>query len=197
MQSAASTPPVYLDNAATTPLRPEVRAALEPFLSNETFGNPSSSHRFGRAARARLEDARRQLATALGVEPQTVYFTSGGTEADNLGVLGAALAAREAGRPFRVGVSAVEHKAVLDAARAVEAAGGEVVILPVDGVGRVDPDAAGEALERGLGTLSVMWVNNEVGTVQDVRTLATLAQDAGVPLHPGAARYYREAGLMP
>jgi cysteine desulfurase len=188
MKSAASTPPVYLDNAATTPLRPEVRAALEPFLTNEAFGNPSSSHRFGRAARALLEDARRQLAAALGVESRSVFFTSGGTEADNLAVLGGALAARAAGRPFRVAVSSIEHKAVLDAARAVEAVGGEAVVLPVGGNGQVEFDAVREALDRGLGILSVMWVNNEVGVVQDIPAIASTALDAGAPLHTDAVQ---------
>jgi len=89
--------PVYLDNAATTPVRPEVLEAMLPYLGSEAFGNPSSAHRFGRAARAGIEEARRQVADALGAEPNQVIFTSGGTEADNLAILGAALAARDQG----------------------------------------------------------------------------------------------------
>src|SRR5262245_54721799 len=110
------TDPVYLDHAATTPVRPEVLDAMLPYLGTTTFGNPSSAHRFGRAARAGLEQARREVAAAVGAEPAQVIFTSGGTEADNLAIVGAALAARQQGRPMLVAVSAVEHKAVLAAA---------------------------------------------------------------------------------
>ena len=98
---------VYLDHAATTPVRPEVRAAMEPFLTDEAFGNPSSAHWAGRPARAALAEARECIAAAVGAEPHQVVFTSGGTEADNLAVLGGALAARATGRPFRVAVSAI------------------------------------------------------------------------------------------
>src|SRR5947208_2240757 len=132
---------VYLDNAATTPVRPEVLEAMLPYLGPDAFGNPSSPHRFGRAARAGVEEAKRSIAEALGggVEPGQVIFTSGGTEADNLAVIGCALAARERGGPFRVAVSAIEHKAVLAAAHAVARLGGEEIILPVDGQGQVSP----------------------------------------------------------
>src|SRR5579884_3112513 len=116
---------VYLDHAATTAVRPEVLEAMLPYLGPEAFGNPSSPHRVGRAARAAVEEAKRAVAAALGVEPHEVIFTSGGTEADNLAVLGAALAARARGGPFRVAVSAIEHKAVLGAAHAVESLGDE------------------------------------------------------------------------
>ena len=100
---------VYLDNAATTPVRPEVLEAMLPYLGPEAFGNPSSAHRFGRAARAGMEEAKRTIADVLGAEPNQVIFTSGGTEADNLAIIGAALASRERGGPFRVAVSAIEH----------------------------------------------------------------------------------------
>ncbi|HEV8613533.1 MAG TPA: aminotransferase class V-fold PLP-dependent enzyme, partial [Gemmatimonadales bacterium] len=108
-------PPVYLDHAATTPVRPEVLEAMLPYLggSGASFGNPSSAHRFGRAARAGLEQARREVAAAVGAEPTQVIFASGGTEADNLAVIGAALAAQHHGRAMLVAVSSVEHKAVL------------------------------------------------------------------------------------
>src|SRR5918999_6597799 len=109
---------VYLDHAATTPVRPEVLEVMLPYLT-EAFGNPSSAHGFGRAARAGIEQARREIAQAVGAEPNQVIFTSGGTEADNLGILGAALAARDRGEPMCVAVSAIEHKAVLAAAHAV------------------------------------------------------------------------------
>jgi cysteine desulfurase len=172
--------PVYLDNAATTPVLPEVRDAMLPFLGGETFGNPSSPHRYGRAARAALEQARREVAAALSADPRMVYFTSGGTEADNLAVLGGALGARAAGRPFRVAVGAGEHKAALAAAHTVDDMGGESIVIPVDRSGRVDLPAVDRALEKGVALVAIMWVNNETGVVQDVAALARrcLAADA-------------------
>ena len=127
------TEPLYLDHAATTPLLAAAREALLEGLA--LWANPSSPHRYGRAARAGLEQARRQVAAALAAEPSQVVFTSGGTEADNLAVVGAALAARMAGRPMAVAVSAIEHKAILAAAHHVKALGGEEFILPVDRFG--------------------------------------------------------------
>ena len=179
---------VYLDNAATTPVRPEVLEAMMPFLTDRAFGNPSSSHRFGRTARAGVEEARRQIASALGAEPKEVVFTSGGTEADNLALVGAALAARSANRPFRVAVCATDHKAVLGAAHWVEHLGGEAVILPVDHEGLLDSDALDQALGRGLAALGVMWVNNEVGTIQDVADLGTRCARSGTPFHVDAVQ---------
>jgi cysteine desulfurase len=181
-------PSIYLDNAATTPVRPEVFEAMEPFLHGNLFGNPSSAHRFGREARAAVQEARRQVATAVGAEPSQVVFTSGGTEADNLAVVGSALAARAAGRPFRVAVSAVEHKAVLGAAHWVEALGGEMLVLPVDQNGRLDLASLDEALARGVSLASVIWVNNEVGVVQDMEGIAARCQAAGTPLHSDAVQ---------
>src|SRR5574338_197959 len=122
--------PVYLDHAATTPVRPEVLEAMLPFLGAEAFGNPSSSHKFGRTARAGLEQARREVAEAIGAEPNQVILTSGGTEADNLAIVGGALAARDRGAAMAVCVSAIEHKAILAAAHHVVHLGGTEVILP-------------------------------------------------------------------
>ena len=180
----------YLDNAATTPVRPEVLEAMLPYLGKEAFGNPSSAHRFGRAARAGLEEAKRAVAEALAAEPNQVVFTSGGTEADNLAIIGAALAARDRGGPFRVAVSASEHKAALAAAHAVKHLGGEEIILPVNASGVVERKALDEALERGVAVVSVMWVNNEVGTVQAVAELATRCCDAGVLFHSDAVQAF-------
>ena len=180
----------YLDNAATTPVRPEVLEAMLPYLGKEAFGNPSSAHRFGRAARAGVEEAKRAVAEALGAEPNQVVFTSGGTEADNLAIIGAALAARDRGSPFRVVVSATEHKAALAAAHAVKHLGGEEVILPVTAAGRVDPAALEGALAAGVAVVSVMWVNNEVGTIQPVRALADRCSAAGVPFHSDAVQAF-------
>src|SRR5580765_1831007 len=132
---------VYLDNAATTAVRPEVLEAMLPFLGKESFGNPSSAHRFGRTARAAVEGAKRAIGAALGAEPNQVIFTSGGTEGDNLAVIGAALASRDRGGPFRVAVSSIEHKAVLEAAHFVTHLGGEDILLAVSSSGMVEADA--------------------------------------------------------
>jgi cysteine desulfurase len=185
-----SPPLTYLDNAATTPVRPDVLEAMLPYLGRDVFGNPSSGHRFGRAARAGIEQAKRTVAEALGTEPSHVIFTSGGTEADNLAVIGAALAARSRGGPFRVAVSATEHKAVLAAAHAVVQLGGEEVILPVGPTGVVDEVAVAAALARGVAVVSVMWVNNEVGTVQPVGRLARRAGEAGTLFHTDAVQAF-------
>jgi len=183
---------VYLDHAATTPVRPEVREAMLPFLGGggEAFGNPSSPHRFGRAARAGIEQARRAIAAALDADPNQVIFTSGGTEADNLAVIGAALAARSRGRPFRVAVSAIEHKAVLAAAQFVADLGGEMLTLPVDHGGLVDPAGVLEACARGAALISVMWVNNEIGVLEPIRELARATREAGpdVAFHSDAVQ---------
>ena len=180
----------YLDNAATTPVRPEVLEAMLPYLGKEAFGNPSSAHRFGRAARAGVEEAKRAVAEAVGAEPNQVVFTSGGTEADNLAIIGAALAARDRGAPFRVVVSATEHKAGLAAAHAVKHLGGEEVILPVSASGRVAAAALEGALAAGVAVVSVMWVNNEVGTIQPVRELADRCCEAGVLFHTDAVQAF-------
>src|SRR5437762_8358159 len=183
---------VYLDNAATTPVRPEVLEAMLPYLGKAAFGNPSSAHRFGRTARAGVEEAKRSVAAALGggVEPGQVIFTSGGTEADNLAVIGSALAARDRGGPFRVAVSATEHKAVLAAAHAVRHLGGEEIILPVTASGLVEDAEIAKAIDRGVAVVSVMWVNNEVGTVQPVRQLAERCREAGVLFHCDAVQAF-------
>ncbi len=181
---------MYLDHAATTPVRPEVLEAMLPYLTAQAFGNPSSAHRFGRAARAGLEQARREVAHAVGSEPNQVIFTSGGTEADNLGIVGAALAARDRGGAMCVVVSAIEHKAILAAAHAVCHLGGREVLLPVDAGGRVDLDALDEALLERPAVVSVMWVNNEVGVVQAVREIAGRCCAAGVAYHTDAVQAF-------
>ena len=180
----------YLDNAATTPVRPEVLEAMLPYLGKEAFGNPSSAHRFGRAARAGVEEAKRAIAEAVGAEPNQVVFTSGGTEADNLAIIGAALAARDRDGPFRVAVCATEHKAALAAAHAVKHLGGEEVILPVSASGLVDNRALDSVLDEGVALVSVMWVNNEVGTVQPVADVASRCSDAGVLFHSDAVQAF-------
>ncbi|HYC31026.1 MAG TPA: cysteine desulfurase family protein [Gemmatimonadales bacterium] len=182
--------PVYLDHAATTPVRPEALEAMLPFLTREAFGNPSSAHRFGRTARAGLEQARREVAEATGAEPNQVIFTSGGTEADNLGIVGAALAARDRGSAMCAVVSATEHKAILAAAHAVCHLGGREVLLPVDREGRLELGALDAALAERPSVVSVMWVNNEVGTVQPVHEIARRCSEAGVTFHTDAVQAF-------
>jgi cysteine desulfurase len=159
-----------------------------PYLTDQSFGNPSSAHRFGRAARAGIEQARRQIAEALGAEPNQVVFTSGGTEADNLGIVGAALAARDRGARMCAVVSAVEHKAVLAAAHAVCHLGGQEMLLPVDNGGQVELDALDAALAERPAVVSVMWVNNETGVIQAVRDIAARCRDAETFFHTDAVQ---------
>ncbi len=183
-------PPIYLDHAATTPVRAEVLEAMLPYLTDQAFGNPSSSHRYGRAARAGIEQARRQIAEAVGAEPNQVVFTSGGTEADNLGIVGAALASRDRGGAMCAAVSAIEHKAVLAAAHAVCHLGGREVLLPVDSRGQLELAALDRALADRPAVVSVMWVNNEVGVVQPVEEIAGRCREAGVVFHTDAVQAF-------
>ncbi len=187
--------PVYLDHAATTPVRPEVLEAMLPYLTNQAFGNPSSAHRFGRAARAGIEQSRREIAQAVGAEPNQVIFTSGGTEADNLGIIGAALAARDRGGNVCAVVSAIEHKAVLAAAHAVCHLGGSEVVLPVDEAGQVSLDALDQALAGRPALVSIMWVNNEVGMVQPVAEIAGRCHAAGVVFHTDAVQAFGKVAM--
>ncbi|CAN5799887.1 cysteine desulfurase NifS [soil metagenome] len=174
--------PIYLDHAATTPLRAEVREAMLPFL-NERFGNPSSVHRWGREARAALDDARARLAAVIGARASEIIFTRGGTESDNLAVFGRV----RCGKGAPVVCSAFEHKAVLAAARAaVEERA--LRLLPVSGDGVVDSDALPSLLEPRPCVVSVMWVNNEVGSIQPIEQLATRCREAGVPFHTDAVQ---------
>lgn len=174
--------PIYLDHAATTPVRPEVRAAMEPFLS-ERFGNPSSTHAPGRLARAALEQARERVAAQLGAEPTEVLFTAGGTEADNLAVLGRWRAAGAG-----VALSAIEHSAVRRAAAQAAREGARVTTLAVDEQGRLDAGALEEALHEAPGVVSVMWGNNEVGVLQPVARLAERCREEGVAFHTDAVQ---------
>jgi cysteine desulfurase len=160
-----------------------------PYLE-QTFGNPSSSHRFGRSARAGLEQARREVAEALGAEPNQVVFTSGGTEADNLAIIGSALAAGRRGHPMRVVTTRVEHKAVLAASHAVVKLGGEEVVLSVDRDGLVDLDRLDAEIAGRPAVVSVIWVNNETGVRQPVEAIARRCRDAGVPLHSDAVQAF-------
>ncbi|SFC98334.1 cysteine desulfurase family protein [Streptomyces aidingensis] len=184
----------YFDHAATTPLLPEARDAMAAQLS--LTGNASALHAAGRRARRTVEEGRERLAAALGARPSEVVFTSGGTEADNLAVKGLYWARRAADpRRTRVLASPVEHHAVLDAVQWLAGhEGARVDWLPVDGHGRVHPDGLREALAAGphgpddVALVTVMWANNEIGTVMPVAELAAVAAGHGIPLHADAVQ---------
>ena len=176
---------IYLDHAATTPLDPTVFEVMRPYFWSEA-GNPSSVHAAGRRAREAVDTAREQVASVLGCKPGEVIFTSGGTEADNLAVIGPALAERGRGR--HLVTTAIEHHAVLFAMRSLRTRGFEATELAVDQAGRVDP-ADFEGMVRSDTTLvSVGLANNEIGTIQDIPTLARIAQAAGVRVHTDAVQ---------
>jgi cysteine desulfurase len=183
----------YLDHAATTPMLPEAVEAMTAQLS--VTGNASSLHASGRQARRTVEEARETLAEALGARPSEVVLTSGGTEADNLAVKGLYWSRRDAD-PARTRVlsSPVEHHAVLDAVHWLgEHEGATVEYLPVDSHGRVHPEALREAIARNpddVALATVMWANNEIGTVLPVRELADVAQEFGIPLHSDAVQAF-------
>lgn len=181
---------VYLDHAATTAVRPEVREAMEPYLGDR-YGNPSSIHRWGRQARNALEEARERVASALGARRREIVFTGGGTEADNLAVLGRWRAAHRRGTgPHSVACSAIEHKAVGAAAECAADEGARLILLGVDEYGRVPVDAVDEALSERPCVVSVMWANNEVGTVQPVAEIGARCRDRDVAFHTDAVQAF-------
>lgn len=181
----------YLDHASTTPLLPEAVAAMMSELG--VVGNASSLHAAGRRARRIVEESREQLAAAIGAGPSEILFTAGGTESDNLAIKGTYLARRDADpQRRRLLISAVEHHAVLDAAVwLAEHEGAELVLLPVDAVGRLDLDATRRAIEddpAAVALISLMWANNEVGTLQPIRAVVDLAHTYGIPVHTDAVQ---------
>lgn len=186
---------IFLDAAATTPVRREVLEAMWPYLTGD-FGNPSSHHSLGESAAAALAGARASVAAVLGCRPGELVFTSGGTEADNLAVKGIALA-RQAADPAmnRVVISAVEHPAVEESARYLERFHGfSVDVVPVDATGQVTPEALRPLLRPETALVSIMYANNEVGTVQPIPALAELARGQGIPFHTDAVQ---AAGWLP
>ncbi|HEV3119705.1 MAG TPA: cysteine desulfurase family protein [Gemmataceae bacterium] len=184
--------PIYLDYNATTPLDPAVVEAMLPYL-REHFGNPSSTHAFGKSAHDAVARARAQVAELLGAQPDEVIFTSGGTEASNHAIKGAVFAklrgifgrfAREA----HIITSAIEHPATLQPCEFLKRLGCRVTILPVDRHGLVDPDVVRKAIERRTTLVSIMHSNNEVGTLQPLREIAAIARERGVLVHTDAAQ---------
>ncbi|CAN5778900.1 cysteine desulfurase NifS [soil metagenome] len=179
---------VYLDHAATTPVDPVVLQAMIPYFT-EKFGNPSSIYHIGQDGRAAIETARLQVARALGSQPAEVLFTSGATESNNLAITGVLAAAQislpSAKRPHIITTS-VEHHAVLHPIEAMQ--GTDISIVPVDGVGQVDPDAIRLAIRPETILISVMLANNEVGTIQPVREISDIAREHGILLHSDAVQ---------
>ena len=181
----------YLDHAATTPVLPEAVSAVAETLG--ALGNPSSLHGSGRRARRTVEESREQLAATLGARPSEVVFTAGGTESDNLAVKGLYWARQQADpRRRRILASSVEHHAVLDSVLwLARSQGAEIVWLPVDKFGRVSPEAVSAAIAEdpdATALVTVMWANNEVGTVEPVAEIAAIAHEFGIPVHTDAVQ---------
>ncbi|MBP3422628.1 MAG: cysteine desulfurase [Clostridia bacterium] len=168
---------IYLDHAATTPLDNEILEKMLPYFTEE-FGNPNSPHGAGRKAMAAVDNARDSLAALLNAKPNEIYFTSGGTEADNWALLGGAYAQRELGKTHVI-VSAIEHHAVITAAERLEKEGFSVTYLPVNKGGRVALNTLKAALRQDTGIVAVMLANNETGALQDVQELAKITRENG------------------
>lgn len=179
---------IYLDHAATTPIHPQVKEAMLPYLETE-FGNPSSMHQYGRSVRMAIDRARDQVAEALGAEPGQLVFTSGGTEADNLALLGVAAAYAEKGKKHLI-TSQIEHHAVLDACRYLERIGFDVTYLPVDETGMIDLDQLRQSIRDETALISIMMANNEIGTIQPIEQIGTIARERGVLFHTDAVQAF-------
>lgn len=193
-------PVTYLDSAATTPMDPRVCAAVADAMAT-VYGNPSSLYAAGRAAKAAVEKARRQVAALIGAKPEEIFFTSGGSESDNWALKGMALARRAAGQPCGIVTSAIEHPAVLRTCAWLEAQGIPVTKLPVDAEGLVSPEALDSVLDdasndsaSAVGIVSVMMANNEVGTIEPIAELARVAHVRGALFHTDAVQ---AAGHIP
>lgn len=177
---------IYLDYHATTPCDPRVVEAMLPYFT-EQFANPSSAtHRPGRTAAKAVEQARRQVAELIGAEPMEIIFTSGATESNNLAILG--LARHPNNKQRKIVTTAIEHKAVLSPGKHLEKLGFDLVVLPVDAVGRVDQAAAREAIDENTLIVSIQAANNEIGTIQDIPFFAQLAHEHGAYFHTDAAQ---------
>lgn len=184
---------IYLDHAATTPVDPEVVAAMVPYWTTG-WGNPSSLYAAGRAARAAIDESRAAVARVLGCAPNEIIFTSGGTEGDNLALKGGVEAARAAGRGAHLITTAIEHHAVLHAAAYLERFGATVTRLPVDAEGFVAPAAVEAAIRPETCLISVMYANNEIGTIEPLAEIAAVARRHNIPFHTDAVQ---AAGSLP
>ncbi len=177
--------PIYLDYNASTPVDPAVAEVMRPFLE-DAFGNPSSSHWASVPAKTALENARGQIATLLGSAPDEVIFTSGGSEANNLALKGAFFARRHKGE--HIITTQIEHPAILRPCQFLEKFGASITYLPVDGTGRVDPEAVRRAITPRTILVTVMHANNEVGTVQPIEEIAAITREHGILFHTDAAQ---------
>ena len=176
---------VYLDHSATTPLDPEVLDRMIPYFS-EKFGNANSMHSFGQEGAYAVDESRRKIADILGAKPTEIYFTSGGTEADNWAIKGMAAKLRKKGN--HIITSSIEHAAVISSCRQLEDFGFKVTYLPVDGTGTVDPDELKKALTDKTVLVSIMLANNEIGTIQPIKELAAVAHEKGIFFHTDAVQ---------
>jgi len=182
---------VYLDHSATTPVHPEVLEAMLPYYK-EKFGNPSSIHEYGRVAKTALEEAREKVAKLFNCSPYEIYFTSGGTESDNLAIKGVAFANKKKGK--HIITSSVEHHAVLESCKFLKKEGYEITYLPVDRWGLVDPNDLRKNIKDDTILVSIMHVNNETGTIQPIEELVRIAKEKGVYFHTDAVQ---SAGKIP
>lgn len=176
---------VYLDNNATTPVHPEVREAVAPFLS-ELYGNPSSIHWAGRDVRKAVEDARQEIAAFFGCQPLEIVFTGSGTESDNLAIKGIAFRKGNAGK--HIVTSAVEHPAIINTCRFLEGQGFRVTYVPVNRQGIVEPDAVRGAIRKDTVLISIMYANNETGCIMPIPEIGRIAREAGVLMHTDAVQ---------
>jgi cysteine desulfurase len=176
---------IYLDYAATTPVRPEVVQAMSPYLT-EAFGNPSSVHSYGQEARVAVSEARQRVAALLNAGDEEIFFTGGGTESDNLAIKGVALASESKGN--HIISSAIEHHAVMETCHFLAKRGFEITYLPVDRYGLVDPDDVQKAITDKTILISVMMANNEIGTIEPIAEIGRIARQAGVYLHTDAVQ---------
>ncbi|ACL17143.1 cysteine desulfurase NifS [Methanosphaerula palustris] len=176
---------VYMDHAATTATAPAVVEAMLPYFTDH-FGNPSSVYKIAREAKAAVDEAREKMARALSAKPEEIYFTSGGTEADNWAIKGIAFANKQKGN--HIITSAIEHHAVLHTCQYLEKMGFEVTYLPVDEYGRVDPAAVEAAITDKTILISIMFANNEIGTIEPIAAIGALARKKGIYFHTDAVQ---------
>jgi len=178
---------IYLDNAATTPMEPDVVAAMLPYFT-DIYGNPSSLHSFGQEAKRAIEEARERVALFIGASPEEIVFTSGGTESDNFALKGVAAALRDKGD--HIITTGIEHHAVLETCHYLEKQGFRVTVLPVDGFGILDPADVQKAITDKTMLLSVMHANNEIGSIQPLREIGRIARERGIALHTDAVQTF-------
>lgn len=177
---------IYFDHAASSPLHPDVADAMMA-VYKETFGNASSTHSFGRAAKALLGRSRERIAAAVGCAPNELYFTSGGTESDNAAIAGVARAMHKQGKAHII-TSSVEHHAVLRTCEALRKEGFELTVLSVDEFGQVSPADVEAAIRPDTALVTVMYANNETGTIQPIEAIGAIARDRGIPFHVDAVQ---------